>query len=141
MFCTELHPHENSRELSATNWARLMREGRELLQNFLDIEVPVIAAVNGPVHASTRSCRCWRISCWRRETAEFADRVHFVYGVVPGDGVHVVWPMLLGMNRARHFLMTGSAISAAEAHALGVVAEVLPARRVAGTRMGTCGEP
>jgi enoyl-CoA hydratase/carnithine racemase len=59
------------------------------------------------------------------DTAEFADRAHFVHGVVPGDGVHVVWPLLLGPNRARHFLMTGNALSAREAQALGVVAEVL----------------
>jgi enoyl-CoA hydratase/carnithine racemase len=45
---------------------------------------------------------------------------------LPGDGVHIVWPMLLGPNRARHFLLTGRAIGAHEAQALGVVAEVLP---------------
>ena len=56
--------------------------------------------------------------------------MHFAYGVVPGDGVHVVWPMLLGPNRARHFLLTGRAIGAQEAQTLGVVAEVLPAAKL-----------
>jgi enoyl-CoA hydratase/carnithine racemase len=45
--------------------------------------------------------------------------------VVPGDGVHVWWPMLLGPNRGRHFLLTGAEIPAAEAMALGFVAEVV----------------
>mgnify|MGYP003340244736 FL=1 len=45
---------------------------------------------------------------------------------MPGDGVHVVWQALLGLNRARYFLLTGQVLSASEALALGVVNEVLP---------------
>ena len=45
---------------------------------------------------------------------------------MPGDGVHVVWPMLLGTNRGRYFLLTGQTLSAQEALDLGVVSEVLP---------------
>ena len=48
------------------------------------------------------------------------------HGVVPGDGTHVVWPLLLGMNRGRYFLLTGQKLSAHEALELGVVNEVLP---------------
>ena len=47
-------------------------------------------------------------------------------GLVPGDGMHVVYPLLLGVNRARYFLLTGETIDAARAHELGLVAEVLP---------------
>ena len=50
--------------------------------------------------------------------------------MVPGDGVHVVWPMLLGQNRGRYFLLTGQTLSAQEAQQLGVVAEVLPRERL-----------
>ena len=45
--------------------------------------------------------------------------------VVPGDGMHIVYPLLLGINRGRYFLMTGQTLDAAEAHRLGIVAEVL----------------
>jgi len=45
---------------------------------------------------------------------------------VPGDGVHIVWPLVLGVNRGRYFLLTGQKISAQEALTLGVVNEVLP---------------
>ncbi len=38
----------------------------------------------------------------------------------------MVWPLLLGQNRGRYFLLTGQTLSAQEAHELGVVAEVLP---------------
>ena len=129
VFCTELNPRENPSTITATNWARLMREGRELLLRLLDVEVPVIAAVNGPVHIHSELPALADIVL-AAETAEFADRVHFSYGIVPGDGVHVIWPMLLGPNRARHFLLTGSAIGAREAQVLGIVAEVLPAAQL-----------
>jgi enoyl-CoA hydratase/carnithine racemase len=46
--------------------------------------------------------------------------------------MQVVWPMLLGPNRGRYFLLTGQRIDAAEARDLGVVGEVLPATEVLG---------
>ena len=45
---------------------------------------------------------------------------------MPGDGVHVVWPMVMGSNRGRYFLLTGQTLSAQDALDLGVVSEVLP---------------
>jgi enoyl-CoA hydratase/carnithine racemase len=38
----------------------------------------------------------------------------------------VIWPLLLGPNRGRSFLLTGERISAEEAKRLGIVAEVVP---------------
>ncbi len=60
------------------------------------------------------------------DTAEFADLAHVPSGgAIPGDGVQVVWPMLLGPNRGRYFLLTGERIGAQEARQIGVVGEVL----------------
>jgi enoyl-CoA hydratase/carnithine racemase len=103
----------------------LMPEGVRLLENFLKIEVPVIAAVNGPasVHAEVPVTADIVLAS---EDAYFSDEFHFINGVVPGDGVQLVWPMLLGIGRARYFLMTGQRIAAAEAHAIGFVNEVVP---------------
>ena len=64
------------------------------------------------------------------EHAVVADLAHFPGGTVPGDGAHVIWPMLLGPNRARYFLMMGEQIPAAEARTLGLVGEVLPRERL-----------
>ncbi len=104
---------------------RVHWEGRALLMNLLNIEVPVIAAVNGPA---------WRHSeipllsdiVLAAETAAFQDSAHFVSGLVPGDGMHIVYPLLMGFNRGRYFLWTGQTLSAQEAKRLGLVAEVLP---------------
>ncbi len=43
----------------------------------------------------------------------------------PGDGVHVLWPHVLGPVRGRYFLATQQKIAADEALRLGVVNEVL----------------
>ena len=40
--------------------------------------------------------------------------------------MHLVWPLVLGANRGRYFLLTGQKLSAQEALNLGVVSEVLP---------------
>jgi len=45
--------------------------------------------------------------------------------VVPGDGMHVVWPLVLSANRGRYFLLTGQKFSAREALTLGVVSEIV----------------
>jgi enoyl-CoA hydratase/carnithine racemase len=104
---------------------RILTEGKQGLLNFLDIGVPIISAINGPA---------WRHSelplladiVLASDTAQFQDSAHFTGGLVPGDGMHVVYPLLLGANRARYFLLTGQSLSAKQAHELGLVAEVLP---------------
>jgi enoyl-CoA hydratase/carnithine racemase len=116
-------------DINTQYWARIHQEGKDLLQNLLEIEVPIIGAVNGPafIHAELPTLSDIVIASDR---ASFADKAHGPGGVVPGDGVHVWWPMLLGPNRARHFLLTGDEIGAEEAKRLGFVAEVVPHARV-----------
>lgn len=128
-FCAGLDMSIAFPQMSAATWDVILREGRALLNNLLAIEAPVIAAVNGAafVHAELPLLADIVLAS---DTAVFADKTHCIAGVVPGDGVHVIWPMLLGPNRGRYFLMTGQEIAAQEALALGLVGEVLPADRL-----------
>jgi enoyl-CoA hydratase/carnithine racemase len=100
-----------------------------LIMNHLNIAVPTIAAVNGPalIH-SELALLCDIVLA--SENAVFQDLPHFPQGLVPGDGVHAVYPLLLGMNRARYFLFTGQQIAAHEAREMGLVAEVLPREKL-----------
>jgi enoyl-CoA hydratase/carnithine racemase len=59
------------------------------------------------------------------DTAEFRDS-HMAIGVVPGDGCHSVWNMLLGHSRGHYYLLTSEVMKAETALRLGVVHEVLP---------------
>jgi enoyl-CoA hydratase/carnithine racemase len=114
---------------SPEGWDVIYWEGKRLLENLLAIEVPIIAAVNGPAryHAELAVLSDIVIAA---DTATFQDKPHFPSGVVPGDGVQFVWQMLLGINRGRYFLLTGQELDADQAMALGVVSEVMPAAQL-----------
>lgn len=107
-------------------WIRIHEEALDLLNNLLAIPVPMIAAVNGPalIHAELAALCDIVLAA---SHAEFADLAHVPGGALPGDGVHVIWPMLLGPNRGRYFLLTGERIGAEEARSIGIVGEVLDA--------------
>jgi enoyl-CoA hydratase/carnithine racemase len=111
--------------VGADSWDHTYWAGKHLLMNLLDIEVPVISAINGPVARHAEVPLLSDIVLAAEETT-FQDTAHFQGGLVPGDGVHIVFPLLMGINRARYFLLTGQKISAAEAKNLGLVSEVLP---------------
>ena len=108
----------------AEDWEDVHSEGKRLLTNLLNMEMPVIGAVNGPatIHAELAALSDITLAS---TNAIFQDGAHVPGGVVPGDGVHVVWPELLGSNRGRYFLMTAQILSAQEAKDLGVVNEIL----------------
>jgi enoyl-CoA hydratase/carnithine racemase len=108
---------------------RIRSHGRRLLAAMLDIEVPVISAINGPVVSHSELPLLADVAL-AADTTFFRDATHFVAGAAPGDGMHVVWTTLLGLNRGRYFLMTGQSIGAEEALRLGVVGEVLPPERL-----------
>jgi enoyl-CoA hydratase/carnithine racemase len=113
----------------ARAWDRVMREGNRLIHSLLDVEVPMIAAVNGPAVVHSEIALLCDIVL-ASDTAVFADAAHFPSGLVPGDGMQVVWPALLGPNAGRYLLLTGQELTARRAHELGVVGEVLPQREV-----------
>jgi enoyl-CoA hydratase/carnithine racemase len=109
---------------TAEDWDITCADGRRLLENLLAIEVPVIGAVNGParIHPELMVMSDIVIAS---ERALFQDAPHFPFGMVPGDGSHVVWPHVLGEVRGRYFLLTGQEIDAPTALAYGVVNEVV----------------
>jgi enoyl-CoA hydratase/carnithine racemase len=124
-FLTGTDPENTPTEINPMVWDRIYREGKDLLMRMLDIEVPVISAINGDAFIHSEFPLLADIVL-AADTVRLADKAHFPHGTVPGDGVHVIWTTLLGPNRGRYFLMTGQEITAQEALRLGVVGEVLP---------------
>lgn len=102
---------------------------RQLNFNVLDVDVPMISAVNGPCNIHSEIPLMGDIVI-ASEDAYFQDAAHFPRGQVPGDGQHVIWSVLVGHNRARYFLLTGKKLSAREALEWGAVNEVLPKDQV-----------
>ena len=120
--------------VNAEIWEQINWEAKRVLNTLLDIDVPIIGAVNGPatIHAELAVLSDITLAS---ETAVFQDAAHIPFQAVPGDGVHIVWQELLGSNRGRYFLLTSQTLSANEALDLGVVNEVLPAERLMGRAM------
>ena len=44
---------------------------------------------------------------------------------MPGDGLHIVWPEVIGEIRGRYFLLSGQKLSAVEAKEYGAVNEIV----------------
>jgi len=94
--------------------------GRRIIENMLDVEQPIIGAINGDAIGlgATLALLCDIIVV--SEKARFAD-THVKIGVVAGDGGAVIWPLLIGPHRAKEFLMRGNFINGAEAGRIGMV--------------------
>ena len=105
---------------------KILREGRKVLTNILDVEVPMITALNGPVLLHSEYALLTDIILATPETV-FQDKPHFEFGIVPGDGVHVLWPEVIGSIRGRYFLLTRQVLDAETAKEWGVVNEIVPA--------------
>ena len=114
---------------SPRGYDKIYREGKKVLLNLIDIPVPVIAAVNGPTTVHSEYVLLADIVIATPDTV-FQDKPHFAIGIVPGDGIHSLWPEVIGSIRGRTFVLTQQTIDAEEAKALGVISEILPRERL-----------
>ena len=114
---------------SPQGFDKIYREGKKVLMNILDIEVPLIAAVNGPVRLHTEYVLLADIVLATPATV-FQDKPHFDFGIVPGDGVNLLWPEVVGSVRGRYFILTRQELDAATAKDWGVVNEIVPADKL-----------
>jgi enoyl-CoA hydratase/carnithine racemase len=111
---------------SPQGYDKIFREGRKVLANILDIEAPMITALNGPVLLHSEYALLTDIILATPDTV-FQDKPHFDFGIVPGDGVNLLWPEVIGSIRGRHFILTRQILDAQTAKDWGVVNEIVPA--------------
>ena len=105
------------------------RDGKQIIWDLLDLEVPIIAAVNGPAIGLGASLALLCDVIFMAETATIADP-HVRVGIVAGDGGAAIWPLAVGPARAKQYLLTGDPVSAAEAERIGLVNFVVPGDRL-----------
>jgi enoyl-CoA hydratase len=108
---------------------RLRRHAKQMIWDLLDVEQPIVAAVNGPAVGLGASLALLCDVIVMADTAVIADP-HVQVGLVAGDGGAAIWPLLLGPARAKQYLLTGDPVSATEADRIGLVNEVVPAADV-----------
>lgn len=127
-FMEEIRP-DSFDFFSPRGYDKIYREGKKVLMNILDIEVRLIAAVNGPVRLHSEYVLLADIVLATPSTV-FQDKPHFDFGIVPGDGVNLLWPEVIGSVRGRYFLLTRQELDAETAKAWGAVNEIVPSDKL-----------
>ena len=84
-FCAQLSP-EGFDFFTPTGYDKIHREGVKVLENILDIQVPMIAAINGAATAHSEYVLLCDIVI-AAEGAYFQDAPHHAFGIAPGDGL------------------------------------------------------
>ena len=101
----------------------LRRQGKQMIWDLLDVEVPIVCGLNGAAAGLAASIALLCDVVVMSERAVIVDP-HVKVGLVAGDGGAAVWPLLLGPLAAKRHLLLGEPLTAAEALRLGVAAEV-----------------
>jgi len=111
---------------SSETIARQYREGIQRIPRSLSqLEIPLIAAVNGPAMGAGCGLACLCDIRIASEAAVFA--ISFIkLGLIPGDGTTWLLPRLVGPALAAEWALTGEAVDAARALAAGLVSRVVP---------------
>jgi len=120
----------NARQSGEAPMSRVpLSYGRRLIHNILDVEQPIIAAVNGHAVGLGATIALFCDIIIASEEARIGDP-HVKVGLVAGDGGAAIWPLLCGLARAKEYLMTGDLMSAVEAERIGLVNHVVPRDQV-----------
>ena len=104
----------------------LFVEARKLIVDMLEVPQPIIGVLNGATIGLGCTIALMCDVIFMDERARLGDP-HVSVGLVAGDGSAIIWPWLVGMARAKQFLMTGDLIEAADAERMGLVNFVRPA--------------
>ncbi len=118
---------------------KVFAEAREILINILEIEQPIISGVNGPAAGFGVTLALFPDIVIASDRATMGD-THVKVGLAAGDGGAVIWPLLVGVNKAKELFMTGRVIDAQEALRIGLVNQVVPHDELNNTVMETAQE-
>jgi 2-(1,2-epoxy-1,2-dihydrophenyl)acetyl-CoA isomerase len=108
----------------------LTTEYNPLIAAIRDLPKPVIAAVNGVAAGAGVSLALACDLVWAAEEARFIQAFVKI-GLVPDSGSTRTLVRALGRHRAAELIFTGEPLSAAEAHAAGLVNRVVPGAELA----------
>ncbi|MGH6888967.1 MAG: crotonase/enoyl-CoA hydratase family protein [Rhizomicrobium sp.] len=108
-----------------------IREGyrsgiHRMVRALWSIEVPLIAAVNGPAIGLGNDVACLADLRLAADGAVFGASF-LKMGLVPGDGGAWILPRLIGQARAAELFFTGDTIDATTAREWGLVSKIVPA--------------
>jgi len=101
------------------------RAAKKHVYGILDCEKPIIAKVRGVAYGMGVNVALACDMVFAAPGARFCDS-HVKAGMVAGDGGVLLWPLLVGMHRAKQYLMTGEPVFAEKAAEIGLINECVP---------------
>lgn len=104
---------------------KILREARDLVRNIIECSKPIVSAINGPAVGAGLAAALMSDIPVVAESARIIDG-HTTIGVAAGDHATVIWPLLVGMAKAKYYLMTNEPLTGEEAERIGLVAKVVP---------------
>ena len=102
-----------------------MEEARAIVHNMINLDKPVISAINGVAVGAGLAVALLADISIASEKARFTDG-HVRLGVAAGDHAAVIWPLLIGMAKAKYYLLTCEFLDGKEAERIGLVSQVVP---------------
>ncbi|HKD66918.1 MAG TPA: enoyl-CoA hydratase/isomerase family protein [Candidatus Binataceae bacterium] len=106
--------------------AGLWREAGDIVYNMINLDKPIISAINGPAFGAGLAVALLADISIVAENVRFTDG-HVILGVAAGDHAVIVWPLLCGMAKAKYYLLTGDMLDGREAERIGLVSLCVPA--------------
>jgi enoyl-CoA hydratase len=102
-----------------------LAHGRQIVTGMVGCRVPIVAAVNGPAVGLGCSLVALSDIVFMAESTHLADP-HVLMGLVAADGGPVTWPLMISLQLAKEYALTGDRIPAERAAAIGLVNHVCP---------------
>jgi enoyl-CoA hydratase len=103
---------------------RVLKEARDLVRNIIECSKPIVSAINGPAVGAGLAAALLADIPVAGRAARIIDG-HTSIGVAAGDHAAVIWPLLIGMAKAKYYLMTNEPLDGEEAERIGLVAKVV----------------
>ncbi len=103
---------------------RVMREAGDLVRNIVECSKPIVSAINGPAVGAGLAAALLADIPVAGRSARILDG-HVKLGVAAGDHAVVLWPLLVGMAKAKYYLLTNEPLTGDEAERIGLVAKVV----------------
>jgi enoyl-CoA hydratase len=104
---------------------RAWKEARDIIYNVINCGKPVVAAINGPaVGAGLAAAMVCDVTI-AAKNARIIDG-HTRLGVAAGDHSVIIWPLLVGMAKAKYYLLTCEPLTGEEAERIGLVSLCVP---------------